>query len=552
MKYAENNRISHRQLYRQMILALMAPLLLTLTGRISGRNGVLAAGIASVLLCVYVFVLMRVSPCCIDTVRIMGQIAGRVVGIFFLGYILLTGGFLLHILGEILPVWLLSGISVRWLLLLAVLVCSLGTHKGMQRRGRMAEVSGGILLWGILFMMVLSLGQSKMEYFREMFQGRDAFVSVREILRQTYVILCGFAGISMLPFVGKQVEKRGSAGKTVVWGILTVTGILVGMTLLLPSVLGWERVKEEAWPILPLMAGADLPGNVLARFDILWLGFLLYGILFAVGSLLHYGHEIIVRTHLGTGRCWMAVVIYILALTDISEIYLRYLEYIFVPGVLLIQLGMLAGKGKKFYRKQAVAGIFFLCLLLSGCAAIEPEKRMYPLAMGIQKKDGEFQLSYGMPDLPQATGQEKPEEEKSASVLTIAGKDFQEIETNYNRSQEKYLDIGHLQVILFSDEILQGERWKEFLSYIKKEPLAGENIYLFRTDDPKKILNWNNGGTTAGEYLKGLLENRLPEDKKEGVTLRQVYYQWYKDGTLPEFPRILLEGEEIQVFYSSE
>ena len=547
MKYAENNRISHRQLYRQMILALMSPLLLTLTGRISGRNGVLAAGIAAALLCVYVFLLMRVSPCYTDTVRIMGQIPGRVVGIFFLGYILLTGGFLLHILGEILPVWLLSGISVRWLLLVAVLVCGSGTYKGMQRRGRMAEVSGGILLWGILFMMGLSLGQSKMEYFREMIQGREASVSVREILRQTYVILCGFCGISMLPFVGKQVEKRGSAGRTVVWGILTVTGILMGMALLLPSVLGWERVKEEAWPILPLMAGADLPGNVLARFDILWLGFLLYGILFAVGSLLHYGHEIIARTHLGTGRYWMTVVIYILALTDISEIYLQYLEYVFVPGVLLIQLGMLAGKGKRFRRKQAAAGILFLCLLFSGCAAIEPEKRMYPLAMGIQESNGEFRLSYGMPDLPQATGQEKPEEEKSASVLTIMGRDFSEIKTNYNRSQEKYLDIGHLQVILLSDEILQGEKWKEFLSYIKKEPLAGENIYLFRTEDPEKILNWNNGGTTAGEYLKGLLENRLPEDKKEGVTLRQAYYQWYKDRTLPEFPRILLEGEVLQV-----
>ena len=547
MKYAENNRISHRQLYRQMILALMSPLLLTLTGRISGRNGVLAAGIAAALLCVYVFLLMRVSPCYTDTVRIMGQVPGRIVGIFFLGYILLTGGFLLHILGEILPVWLLSGIPARWLLLLAVLVCGPGTYKGMQRRGRMAEVSGGILLWGILFMMGLSLGQSKMEYFREMIQGREASVSVREILRQTYVILCGFCGISMLPFVGKQVEKRGSAGRTVVWGILTVTGILMGMALLLPSVLGWERVKEEAWPILPLMAGADLPGNVLARFDILWLGFLLYGILFAVGSLLHYGHEIIARTHLGTGRYWMTVVIYILALTDISEIYLQYLEYVFVPGVLLIQLGMLAGKGKRFRRKQAAAGILFLCLLFSGCAAIEPEKRMYPLAMGIQESNGEFRLSYGMPDLPQATGQGKPEEEKSASVLTIMGRDFSEIKTNYNRSQEKYLDIGHLQVILLSNEILQGEKWKEFLSYIKKEPLAGENSYLFRTEDPEKILNWNNGGTTAGEYLKGLLENRLPEDKKEGVTLRQAYYQWYKDRTLSEFPRILLEGEELQV-----
>ena len=216
MKYAENNRISHRQLYRQMILALMSPLLLTLTGRISGRNGVLAAGIAAALLCVYVFLLMRVSPCYTDTVRIMGQVPGRIVGIFFLGYILLTGGFLLHILGEILPVWLLSGISVRWLLLLAVLVCGPGTYKGMQRRGRMAEVSGGILLWGILFMMGLSLGQSKMEYFREMFQEGEASVSVRETLRQTYLMrilrnqyaaFCGKTG-------GKKRKRRqnGSLG----------------------------------------------------------------------------------------------------------------------------------------------------------------------------------------------------------------------------------------------------------------------------------------------------------------------------------------------------
>lgn len=82
----------------------------------------------------------------------------------------------------------------------------------------------------------------------------------------------------------KDVEKRGSAGKTVIWGILTVSGVMICVLLLLPAVLGWRRVQSETWPVLSLLAGADLPGNVLARFDVLWMGFLLYSLLFAVGS----------------------------------------------------------------------------------------------------------------------------------------------------------------------------------------------------------------------------------------------------------------------------
>ena len=33
MRFAENNRISHRQLYRQMILALLAPFMLCVFGK---------------------------------------------------------------------------------------------------------------------------------------------------------------------------------------------------------------------------------------------------------------------------------------------------------------------------------------------------------------------------------------------------------------------------------------------------------------------------------------------------------------------------------------
>ena len=45
MKFAENNRISHRQLYRQMILTFLAPFLVCLPG----KNGI--QGMDSGVLC---------------------------------------------------------------------------------------------------------------------------------------------------------------------------------------------------------------------------------------------------------------------------------------------------------------------------------------------------------------------------------------------------------------------------------------------------------------------------------------------------------------------
>ena len=186
--------------------------------------------------------------------------------------------------------------------------------------------------------------------------------------------------------------------------------------------------------------------------------------------------------------------------------------------------------------------------MLFRSAAIEPEKRMYPLALGVNSEESEFSLIYGMPDLPQATGQEKQEETRSDAVVSNTGRDFYDIERIYDRSQEKYLDMSHLQVIIMGDRLLEGEGWKIFMEYLKEEPFVGENVYIFRTEDPEAVLSRESGGTSAGEYLTGLLENRLPSQQKDGVTLRQTYHQWYESGALVEIPRIIMENGELQVY----
>ena len=558
MKFAENNRISHRQLYRQMILAFLAPFLLCLPGegQVMGKSGIIGVFLAAAVLSVYVLLLLRMVPWYTDLVKSLGAAAGRAAGVFFLSYVILTGGYLLNLMAELIPSVLVTGISGSVIALLAAAVCSFGTGRGMQRRGRMAEVSGGILLWGVLLMLALCLGQSRMPYLREMAETSRAGGTA--VLNNCYKVLCGFAGTGLLPFGLKDVEKRGKAGKTLIFGVATLCGILAAALLLLPAVLGWERLKAEPYPVLPLMAGADLPGNVLARFDVLWMGFLLYSLLFALGSLFHYGRQITMRARLGSGRWWLPAAVFAASAVraggqGIRDYYGFYLAYIFVPGLLLIQLCMAFLGTKRRKKRTAAASLAILAFLLclSGCAAIEPEKRMYPLALGVNVSEQGFTVDYGMPDLPQATGQEKPEENGSVSVLSIEGKDFEEIEEIYDRSQEKYLDISHVQVILLGNSLRESGRWRELFSYLKQEPFMGENVYLFVTEDPGSVLAWDSGGTSAGEYLTGLLENRLPGDQKEGVTLRQAYHQWYQDGTLMELPVIVQEEKGVQVYLNS-
>lgn len=552
MKYAENNRISHRQLYRQIILSVLAPFLLCIPGRkgLSGLSGVIGIVVAVLILLLYVFLLMRTSYCYADPVKILGKLKGGILGIFFLLYLIMTAVYILGLVAQIVPVWAVSGISGRWLTLWAVVVCAYGVDRGMQRRGRMADVSGGIFLFLVLLMLLLCIEQGKTEYLKEMLQMNQ--LSAKLVFESAYGFLGAFAGISLFPFVLQDVEKRGSAGKTVAAAVMTVGGILLFVLVLLPAVLGWRRIQNEVYPILPLMAGADLPGNVLARFDVLWLGFLLYGLFFSLGSCFHYGIKILDTVHLTSGKYWVPAVVYIISSVQINgktaaDLYKLYLEYFFAPGLIFIQLCLLLRGQQKRKKKAASVMSILLVLILAcaGCAGMEPEKRMYPLAMGMDIVEGEYVITYGMPDLPKATGQGK-EEEGGNSALTIRGRNFGEIEDYYERSQEKYLDIGHLQVLVLGKNLIESGQWQAFLEYLRKEPLAGENIYVFQSDDPERLLSWTKEGTSIGEYITGIMESRAEEKKKNGVTLRQVYYQWYQDGTLKTLPQIIFmeEGED--------
>lgn len=602
MKFAENNRISQRQLYRQIVIAFIAPFLLCLFRgrRNQGLSGLTGTLLAVAVFLFYVIFLIRLGYAFANPCKTAGKILGRLMGIFYLVYCILGAAFLLDLLGEIVSVSLGTGVQKVWLCVIALIVCSLGTHRGIQRRGRIGEVSGGLVLVAVVLMLLLSAGQGRWEYFQEMLWNSE--FSGRRILQSGYYVICAFSGLSLLPFLLEHVEKKGnsgnvkSIGKTVALAVVTLGVLLILAELLLPAVFGWGRLRYENYPILPLLAGADLPGNVLARFDVLWMGFLLYSLLFSVGSFLHYGHLIVEKTGLGTGRVWIGLLVFVVMVTEVRGIRIRdyfemYLGCIFVPGMLIIQIIFFI-MGKKRWKKKAepsnlkkrnragwgknsiniarqrkaaeglnlgnyvrrcsvVVIILGISLFtLSGCGGVEPEKRMYPLALGADIEDRKFQLTYGVPDLPKATGQEKNGEDQGNAAPSVSGDSFQEIEQLYSRTQEKYLDMGHLEILVLGQSLLDGGRWEQVLEYLKQEPTIGENVYVFRSSNAAEAVGWGSPQETSlGEYLLGLLENNPDGSPSQAVTLRELYHEMYDRGALPALPDLIIQGEELEVVF---
>ena len=344
MKYAENNRISHRQLTRQLVLSLTAPFLLGLLGYRSmlGANGMLASVAVLIPLYFYVIFLIRLTPYYANLPKYVGKWCSLLIGVFYLSFTVFTGAYLLTLVEDVVPISLLSSFSGKAASLLAILVCSFGTHKGMQKRGRMGEVSYPLVLGFLFLLLIVAAFQGSWEYFQADPRGLE--ISAAGFGRAGYGLLAAFTGIGLLPFALEHVEKTGSASKPVFYGVAITSLFFLASLVVLQANYGWVRLQEEEYPILPLLAGSNLPGEVLARLDVIWLAVLLYSLLFSVGSVLHYGSHILQTLQLGTGRYWMPILMYLLTWEElwkfsVEKIYGLSLVYVYFPGFLIV--GML-------------------------------------------------------------------------------------------------------------------------------------------------------------------------------------------------------------------
>lgn len=200
-------------------------------------------------------------------------------------------------------------------------------------------------------------------------------------------------------------------------------------------------------------------------------------------------------------------------------------------------------------RMGSIFLIICICMALCACSGVEPEKRSFPLVMAVDYKDGGFEVIYGIPNLPAFTGQEKEGSETNTQpVLVFSGPTLEAARQEYDRSQEKYLDMGHLQILVLGTGVLEDDRWQILLDYLRRDPSIGEDIYLLSATDVEKVMELNGSLTPSlGEYLVGIYENRPQNQKRQGVSLREAYSSMLRGDDLPQLPALVVSKDKISI-----
>ena len=202
-------------------------------------------------------------------------------------------------------------------------------------------------------------------------------------------------------------------------------------------------------------------------------------------------------------------------------------------------------RSRVFRLSAALVLVIAVLTGLCGCRRVEPELRAYPLAMGFDWSDGEYQIYYAMPDLGTYTGEGKTE--KTTDLLWIyRGADYEEIDRMVSQTKEQFVDLGHVQVILLGDGLLENTAaYDETMAYLLRQPVLGSGSYLFRCEKLDEVMKENGEMTDSlGEYLSDLIHK---EYGKEPAVLQDLYNAWYNGEPIPKLMMVRVAEEGIEV-----
>ena len=203
---------------------------------------------------------------------------------------------------------------------------------------------------------------------------------------------------------------------------------------------------------------------------------------------------------------------------------------------------------KRRYRMIAV--VFLLTGSLWACG-VPLEDRAFPLSVAVDYTEGKYEVYYGMPDLSAETGQDKEGENsgQKETVVCYRGRSMEETEELFLRSQEDYLDLGHVKAFLLGENLLKNKNaYEALLAYLEEKPSVAGNIYVFSCRSPREIMELE--GTeldSLGTFLVRIVESRPYSRQEQQTDLQSLYNAWHNQENRPSMLQVEAEGQTLLV-----
>lgn len=320
------------------------------------------------------------------------------------------------------------GWPVPVLFLLAALIY--GAGKGVEVRGRMAELMGWLICIPFILLFFFGLWQvTKNGGWQYLLNADKISESVFDFMA---VLKIGFGKSAFLVLADSPLFLwrcvHGKDGKSGIYsGTFWGVGLMLMVSVLLTVMtLSPEGIARENYPFGVVLQLIRFPGNFISRYDIFFVMLWMMSYFIFAGGMLVQIVESVKNFINSTGKN-----------------HAKHSDKNIEKGI---------------EKKLAVLfGTLVLAVLLCGCyAEREPQNRNYIMCMGIDRSENGngWRVSYGFPDLGALTGTDagEPEPVRTVEAATIA-----EAAAQLDASSDKTTDYSQMPVIIIGKDILENK-----------------------------------------------------------------------------------------------
>lgn len=297
--FAENEKISPRQIKRLMILCIFGITSLILPEILSSTSGI-DGSLAILVGILLAFAFLGLLGLCLKQMKgdyydylreAFGVKITDICQIFYFFYFVGISGFTAHTICHLVLKNLLKEESFFVVLAILLFAGAYGIYGGIECRVRVYEILFWTLMVLLGLMTALSVGSVDTDQWSLLFYDSGV-----DFCKSSYLVFGIFSWIFFLLFL-KPFCAKGECLQKNMAEVLVVTGtMLFFLYLILAGVFGISALSETPFSVVILMSMVELPGGFLERFDAVMVGIWFFALYALMDHTIFHSLNIFMRT----------------------------------------------------------------------------------------------------------------------------------------------------------------------------------------------------------------------------------------------------------------